>query len=82
MLEGDAPRPIIVNKTTGQSAGHPQVFVRALYVGPTAGSEAQVIVSVNPRQVSQQAAIRGMNEELQGRSSGTSTTSLDFVLGR
>lgn len=76
------PKTVQTSKSTAGSSCDPDVMVRAQYQSASAGSEARVIVSVNPHQVSQKAIIRGMNEELQGRSSGTSNTSLDFVMGR
>ncbi len=76
------PRAAPTNKSTASHAVDLDVMVRAQYQAATAGSEAKVIVSVNPHQISKRAIIRGMNDELQGRSSGGSSTSLDFVMGR
>jgi hypothetical protein len=81
MVMEEIRRPVIVTRTTGKSAEHSEFFVRAQYVGPTAGGEAHVIVSIDLRQVKQRAAIHVINEELQGHSAGPSTTSLGFVLG-
>lgn len=82
MVTRDSIPRVVAAKSTMPNIANADVYMRAQYIGPSSGNEGHVIVSVNPQKTIQKAAIRDMNDELQGRSSGMSTTSLDFVMGR
>ena len=76
------PKVASTSRSTASHVGDLESMVRAQYLSASLGERAKVIVSVNPLQASQKAIIRGVNEELQGRDTGVSSTSLDFVLSR
>lgn len=78
LISEHMPRLLAANKSTAPNIASSDAFLRAQYVAGVSSREAQVLVSVNPQQISQRLAIRGMNDELQGRSPGISSTSLDI----
>jgi hypothetical protein len=76
-------RPLpVVSKMTGGEVNYSEVAKFTEYITSTVGKQAQIIVSINPRQANRKATIRGMNDELQGRRTETSSTCLNFILGR